>query len=221
MHPVTGILIVKGKPGSTVAAFNHASVESNPTWLRFSPRLRLNGGAVDGIQRIGSQHVLDVSQKKLLVLLLMVEAELDGEANFAQLRITALLKKSGHPAIDVMPIIEYLFHGGSGKKAALGLRMSFARGMVVRVEEIAVLLLEGAVVGHRLLEHEGFKKPARVGQMPFGGADVGHCLDDKVFGLERRAEVLGELADATIEISKPFTGSCCCRCLCLCHSHRM
>src|ERR1700687_4038550 len=187
MYPVTGKLVVKGKTGSTVTAFNQASVESNPTWLRFSPGLGLNGGTVDGIQRIGCEHMLDVSQKELLVLLLMVEAELHREANFAQLRIAALLKKSGHPAIDVMPIIEYLLHGGSGKKAALGLRMSFARSMVVRVEEIGVPLLKAPVLGHRLLEHEGFKKPARVSQMPFGGADVGHRLDDKVFGLERRA----------------------------------
>lgn len=46
-----------------------------------------------------------------------------------------------------------------------------------------------AVVGGAWFEDKLLVEPCRVCEVPFQGADIGHRLDDQVFGFESLAEV--------------------------------
>ena len=45
--------------------------------------------------------------------------------------------------------------------------------------------VEGPQARHMRRQHHGLEEPAGVGQVPFGGAGIGHGLDALVFGGER------------------------------------
>ena len=34
-------------------------------------------------------------------------------------------------------------------------------------------------------QNKGFKKPGGMGEMPFGGARIGHALEAEIFGFQR------------------------------------
>src|SRR5580658_7939377 len=68
-------LVVEGECGTLVADFYSASLMFDPAglWWRFSLCAALVVLAVDGSQGIARQHVLNVHEQQLLVLLLVVK----------------------------------------------------------------------------------------------------------------------------------------------------
>jgi hypothetical protein len=78
-------------------------------------RRRCVGGArgglvVAGLQRILRQHVLDVGEHQLLVLLLVVQAQRDQEPN----RLVPTCDQSANGLVDVAPIGQHGRHGRAG-----------------------------------------------------------------------------------------------------------
>ena len=77
--------------------------------------------------------------------------------------------------------------------------MSLADGVVVRVEQVFEALMKRAIGSHRRLQHKTLKEPAGMSKVPFGRADVGHGLHDKVFSLKGSTKPIGSLADLTVK----------------------
>ena len=58
--------------------------------------------------------------------------------------------------------------------------------------------VEFFVIGQLRAQDKALEKPARMGQVPFRGADIGHALDDRVLGRQRFDQFLGLAPDSTI-----------------------
>ena len=135
--------------------------------LQLGERRRLRSRArlpVRGPERVARERVLDVREDQLLVLLLVVDPELDQPSDLArQFSVRELaLERVG----DVAPVVEHLFGAGSGEKPSLRARVHGSQRVVVGVEEIAVLRVEGCVPRIDSGEHERFEVPAGVSEMP-------------------------------------------------------
>jgi hypothetical protein len=130
--------------------------------------------------------VLDVHQDQLLMLLLVMQAEFDYLPAPSRTRLDQLRHGLG----DVATVGHDLIDPGPGDQAALRSRMPGANAFVVRVEEIIVGRIEDAVAPRIRPQHEGLEEPGRVGEMPLGGADVGHGLHGLVFRRQGRGKVL-------------------------------
>ena len=69
--------------------------------------------------------------------------------------------------------------------------MAGAHGLVVRVEDVGVGVVEGAVAGGVLAEDERLEEPRHVGPVPLRRAHVGHRLDGLVLCAQDRGQPLG------------------------------
>jgi hypothetical protein len=75
----------------------------------------------------------------------------------------------------------------------------FADCVVVGIEQILVAVVGGA--GFRLaIENKRLEEPCRVGQVPARRAGVGHRLNEAIFGFERFAQHLAELANLLVSL---------------------
>ena len=103
-------------------------------------RVRL--GCVDGIDRIAVQHVLDVHEQQLLVLLLVMQPEHDERRGFG----IAIVDELVHRVVDVRAVASYLGDRRAREQASLRTRMTRTDRLVVGVEEIRIRGVEGCVV---------------------------------------------------------------------------
>lgn len=71
--------------------------------------------------------------------------------------------------------------------------MPLSNRVVVRIEQIREIGVEYLVTGAKWLQYKRFEEPGRVCQMPLGRADVGHGLNDKIFGLEWLGNLAGKI----------------------------
>src|SRR5262245_21139851 len=103
------------------------------------------------------------------MLLLMIDAELD---QLSRPRLQVARTETLKSDIDMLAIGAHLVGRGARQQAALAAWLSRPDALVIGVEAIFEALVENAVALEKGLEHEGFEEPARVGEMPFGGACV-------------------------------------------------
>ena len=75
------------------------------------------------------------------------------------------------------------------KDAALRARLPRPLALVIRIEAIVEVGIEGSIAGQVLGQDEGLEEPGDMRQVPFGRAGIVHGLDGHVLGGER----LGEL----------------------------
>src|SRR5947209_5580524 len=80
--------------------------------------------------------------------------------------------------------------------------MPLASRHVIRIEEIRKGGMRRAIPRRGRGQNKGFEKPARMRQMPLGGAHIRHGLDDVVFRHQRLAEPIGELSHLTVTLDK-------------------
>jgi len=178
-----------------VAHLEHALVEGEPAkrlrlHRRDRPALRIRG-----VRRVERQHVLDVGEQQLLVLLFVMQAERD---EVFQLALVRLRQQREHAFIDVRAIAFHRFQRRPRDEAALRPRMLLADALVVAVEEHAKAGIEGTEPALVAFEHEGLEEPRDMCEVPLGGARVGHRLHLAVFGRQRGDELQARLADAPI-----------------------
>ena len=137
-----------------------------------------------------------VKQGKFLMLLFVIETQLNDRGQRG--RDFARAEQAEHQAVNVLTITPHLVERRAHKQSALRARILFANGLVVGIEQHAKGRIEMFVTGQGLFQHEGFKKPACVREVPFDGAGIGHGLHGAVFGGKRRAKLFGRLADHAV-----------------------
>jgi hypothetical protein len=98
------------------------------------------------------------------------------------------------------PVLEDPIERRASHEAALWPRVLIADRVVVGVEQDPKAGVKGRKIRLRLLEHEGFEEPGRVGEMPLRGARVGHRLCAAILRAQWRAELLGRFANAAIAL---------------------
>ena len=73
--------------------------------------------------------------------------------------------------------------------------MHIAGGVVVGIKKVSVLRNFRAIARHPNFHDERLEEPARVREMPFRRAYVGHRLHDVIFRLQTPAQTRAEIAD--------------------------
>ncbi len=179
---------------AAVADLGEPTAEVDPSR---GPRIGCTGhhhidvGRPDG--RIHRQHVLDVEQQELLVLLLVMRAQHDRVREFGPGTCAEQLIDRG---VDVCPVVGHLGDRGARDEPALGTGVTSADRLVVAVVEEAILRsVPHPVAGAVGAEHELGEEPRGVRPMPLGRAGVGHRLDHLVLGAQRRRQTIGARPD--------------------------
>ena len=96
-----------------------------------------------------------------------------------------------HPRIDLRPVGHDFLQRGTPNQAVFRARILVAHAVVKTIEEDAKARIERLETGLELFQHEGFKKPAQVRQMPFGRTGIRHGLELAIFGAQRLNKPLG------------------------------
>jgi hypothetical protein len=85
------------------------------------------------------------------------------------------------------------------QEAALRPGMPLAERLVVGVEEILIVGIEGTIAGGEARQDEGLEEPGGVGEMPLRRAGERHRLDLLVLGAQRRGQRLGGRSHGRVE----------------------
>ena len=147
---------------------------------RLGPELGSLAGRAHGRQeRALGKCVQDVGQDQLLVLLLVREPEGDQGPDLFQPPLVEASQQLDHAAVHGTPIRRDLVGAGPRQDPTPRTRMTWTDRVIVRVEEVAIVLVDG---GHpRWSEQELLEEPAGVGTMPLGRARIWHGLQLLVF----------------------------------------
>jgi hypothetical protein len=142
-------------------------------------------GEIGRLERIGVESVLDVGEKQLLVLFLVIEAEKDATQRFSG-RIAC--EKAFDALVNMMTIRENFAGAGAREGGSEVLIGKLGEGLVVAVEEPGEVGIEELVVREKFTEDEGLEEPSGMGEMPLGGRGFGAGLYHHVLGGERLAQ---------------------------------
>lgn len=105
--------------------------------------------------------------------------------------------------INTAAVAKYVFDRWARKEPTPIARELLAHRIVVRIEQVSVLISSRGVVG-QLRQDEGFKKPGRVRQVPASGAHVWHRLNATVLWLKRVTQSFAELTYFPVALEKLF-----------------
>ena len=195
-----GPLIVIGEAIAVMTNWENAAVEGHPAERRWLGHRNAGVGAgVSRLQRLAGEQAQYVGEQKLLMLLLVIDAELD------QLRrpgLKATLAKPLECRVDMLAIGAHLIGGGPRQKPALAARLPRPDALVIGVEAIFEALVEDAVALEEGLEHERLEEPGGVGEMPLGWACVVIGLDDLVLVAQGPRQLRGEAAGGAQAVVK-------------------
>ncbi len=122
------------------------------------------------------------------MLLLMVQSQGD---QLPQPGLIGMAQQRVHGAVDEGAIARDLLDPGAGDEATLRPGMPGAHGLVIRVEDVGVGIVEGAVSVRVLPEDERLEEPRDVGPVPLRRAHVRHRLDRLVLCAQDRGQPLG------------------------------
>lgn len=145
-------------------------------------------------ERVLREQVQDIGQEQLLVLLFVMQAERDEIVR----RFGEARHRARHRGIDMVAPGEDVGERGARQQAARGAVVAIALCLVITVEQIGIAIVVEAIAGDVIAQQEGFEKPRRVREMPFGGRGIGHRLGGGVGIGQRRGERAGEIAHAKI-----------------------
>ncbi len=207
--PVTRPFVVEGEAVERVAGPRmpdpgDAFREGHPLERRHRGGRHWFAGSVDRGEGVLREDVLDVHQHELLVLLLMVQPQGHARRRLQQSRPVEPIEQRQHVLIDVSAVRVCLLDRGPRDQAALGSAVPRPHRVVVGVEQVREPGVVGGVLRIGPGEQECLEEPAHVGDMPLGGADVRHGLDDVIFGDERLAKLLREAADLLVPLDEPM-----------------
>jgi hypothetical protein len=154
---VRGALVVEREARPVVADPVHALVYGMPRERRDGRRpVRRAPRAVRRSQRVGPEHVLDVHQQQLLVLLLVVQPQLDERGRRVRRVAAHAVEQPRHRVVHVRPVGEHLADRRARGEPALRPAVALAGLHVVRVEQVGV-----ARVGRRVPQPRGRRVLAR------------------------------------------------------------
>ena len=96
--------------------------------------------------------------------------------------------------IDIFAITKRFSNRRTRDQTAQITSMHVAGSVIIRIEEERVFRNRRPVILLPGFEHECFKKPGGMGQVPLRGTDIRHGLDDAIFCLEIAREQSGKVA---------------------------
>ncbi|MNP16199.1 hypothetical protein D3C76_1085860 [compost metagenome] len=200
-------LAIEGETVAAVADALHAAGEAMPAQRRGRDRRRRRQvAAIDRVQRVLREDVLDVHEQQLLVLLLVLQAQLDAARDLPRVLGRRRGEQFAHGPVDMRAEGHHLGHPGSRDQPPPRAGEGRAVGFVVGVEQVVVERFRRAVAGQEGLEDEGLEEPGDMRQVPFRRADVGHALDHMVLGAERGADRLAGRAYALVALRQRLPG---------------
>ena len=122
--------------------------------------------------------MFDVGEDQFLVLLFVLQTQLYRFCQFSPSGAIqgAALQQGVHALIHGVAPFHDLMQARARQEPALGSRVALAHGVVIAVEEHAKGRVIGLEARLKTLEHEGFKKPGDMGQMPLDRAGIRHGL---------------------------------------------
>src|SRR5713101_72570 len=156
--------------------------------------------SIDRVEGIAGEHMLDVGDDQFLMLLFMMQAKRNDGRELCQPPLIELLQQLKHALIDVPAVGIRLLDGRSRDQPTFGSAVPFSQRVVVRVKKVRVLWMKRLVIRNCRKEQEGLEKPADVGEMPLGRADIWHGLNDVIFGNQWFAQVLSKVANALVPL---------------------
>ncbi|MNT12529.1 hypothetical protein D3C72_1474600 [compost metagenome] len=127
-----------------------------------------------------AEQMEQVHQQQFLVLLLMGKAELHQGNRL----VGGIAQQHLHMLVHMAPVGQHPRQGRPGQQPPLRAWLAWPEGLVVGVEEIGEAGVEDGVAGQPLAQQEGLEEPGRVGQVPLGGAGIGHGLHHHVLFAE-------------------------------------
>ena len=199
-HSMARPLVVEREITAIVADSDFPAIEAGPAGLTRAlhgasvgsgayGRCRLARRAIRRPQRrVARQHVLDVHQDQLLVLLLVIQA---GRHKIGNLVIKLRVEQPPHRFVDMTAVSSHFGARRAGQIASLRTGVPLADGLVVRVEQEPERRVVLGVPVEMRLAQERLEEPCDVRPVPFRGADVGHRLDALVLVAQRCGERIG------------------------------
>jgi hypothetical protein len=94
-----------------------------------------------------------------------------------------------HRLIDVTPVSIHIGDRGPAQEPPVLPAVTVAKRDVVGVEQISKIRIKSLIPFRVGRKEKRLKKPTGVCKMPFGRADIGHGLDNKIFSLKRLAKL--------------------------------
>ena len=132
------------------------------------------------------------------MLLFMMKPKCNDGRELCQPPLIELLQQLKDMLIDVLAVGISLLDGRPGDQPTFGSAVPFSQRVVVRVKKVRVLWMKRLVIRNCRKEQEGLEKPADMGEMPLGRADIWHGLNDVIFGDQRFAQVLRKAANVLV-----------------------
>ena len=99
---------------------------------------RRGRGRVRGVERVAREHVLDVHEQQLLVLLLVMTTHLDDAVDALEHVVASRREHRFDRGVDMTAVVADLVDARSRDQSPLGSRVTAADLLVVRVEEVRV-----------------------------------------------------------------------------------
>ena len=121
--------------------------------------------------------MLDIGQQQLLVLLLVIESELHKKF---QILVDVIFESPQHSRVHMSPVFENLVNRWPRQETTSWSGMHLAGRIIIRVEQVVVLLGERRVPVSMRHEYEALEEPGDVGEMPLRRTDIRHALHDVV-----------------------------------------
>ncbi|MNE18331.1 hypothetical protein D3C80_1113630 [compost metagenome] len=139
------------------------------------------------------------------MLLLMVEPQLE---QVAFLRAQTLGQPRLHPAVDLVAIGHDLIQRRPRHQPSFGTIDPLAQGLVVGVEQLAKLLVDGDIVWLAGQDHR-LEEPTDMAQMPLARTGFRHGLGPQIFRRQARGETPHLRPHPPIDRSVLFNGRGC------------
>jgi len=203
---VAGAFVAERKALLAMADFLDTTVELHPAELGRPCVGDRQSVRVGGMERIVAQDVLEIGQHEFLMLLLVVQPERHERREARPGRVVERRDQRPHGLVDMGPVGVDLGHRRAREQTALGAGVAAAHGLVIGIEQIAVIRVAGSVAGPVGNQQRGLEEPADMGEVPFGRTDVQNCLDDVVIDRKRRAQLLAERAHGGVALNGVCAG---------------
>src|SRR5713101_5233551 len=176
--------------------------KGHPFRWRDARAARGYAGHIGRVERIAGEHMFDVRNHEFLMLLFMMQAQCKDGRDLCQLSLIELLQQVEDVLIDIAAVPVGLLDGGPGDQTAIGSAVPFSQRIVVGIKQVRILWMKGLVTRNCWKEEKGLEKPADVGEMPLGWADIWHRLNDVIFGDKRLTQVLREAANFLVSLDE-------------------
>ena len=142
------------------------------------------------------ERVQNIGEKKLLMLLLVIETDFDNGGDF--FKIFRGSDQRVHRVVNVRSIFGDLGNSGPSNETALRTKLPRTGGDVIGIEEITESVVEHLIGLRKRAQQKLLEEPGHVRSMPFCRTRIRHRLHDLIFRVEVRSTPFGFFAHCPI-----------------------